>query len=175
MFEKRYLALGVNTMQMNKDHNYDGVVANQLDTLNHLGIFTKPLPKKPEKLTRLVDYRDRKQDLDSRARSYLEANCSHCHRKWGGGNAEFQLLATWDLGEMGVVNVRPAQGTFGIANAKIVAPGDPYRSAMFYRMSTVGSGRMPRLGSTVVDEQGVKLIHDWISGLPGNGLTAVRR
>src|SRR6185369_16249386 len=40
--------LGVNTLQMNKDHTYPGgVVANQLRTLDHLGIFTSPLPKPP--------------------------------------------------------------------------------------------------------------------------------
>jgi hypothetical protein len=37
-------ALGVNTLQMNRDHNYDGVIANQLATLEHIGLFTKKLP-----------------------------------------------------------------------------------------------------------------------------------
>ena len=85
--------LGVNTLQMNKNHSYGGVIANQLDTLNHLGIFTKPLPKPVSKLPRLINYHDQTQDLDRRARSYLHANCAHCHQKWGGGNAEFQLQA----------------------------------------------------------------------------------
>ena len=48
--------LGINTLQMNKDHDYGGVVANQLRTLDHLGVFTQPLPAPPEKLARLVDY-----------------------------------------------------------------------------------------------------------------------
>ena len=59
-------ALGVNTLQMNKDHDYGGVVANQLATLDHLGLFTKPLPEKPENLPRLVDYRDKSQTRDAR-------------------------------------------------------------------------------------------------------------
>src|SRR5438309_8411413 len=37
-------ALGVNTAQMNKDHDYGGVVANQLSTLEHLGVFDRKLP-----------------------------------------------------------------------------------------------------------------------------------
>ncbi len=37
-------ALGVSTMQMNRDHDYDGVIANQLATLEHIGLFTKKLP-----------------------------------------------------------------------------------------------------------------------------------
>ena len=158
--------LGVQTLQMNQDHDYGGTVANQLRTLEHLDIFTKPLPAPPEEMPRLVDYRAEREDLARRARSYLHANCSHCHRKWGGGNAEFQLLATLDVSEMGTVGVRPGQGTFNIPHARILAPGDPYRSVLFYRMAQVGPGRMPRIGSTVVDERGLRLIHDWIRQLP---------
>jgi uncharacterized repeat protein (TIGR03806 family) len=158
--------LGVQTLQMNRDHDYGGTVANQLRTLEHLNLFTEPLTESPEKLPRLVDYRAENEDLDRRARSYLHANCSHCHRKWGGGNAEFQLLVTLDLSEMGTVGVRPAQGTFNVPHARILAPGDPYRSILFYRMAQVGPGRMPRLGSTVADEAGLRLIHDWIKQLP---------
>jgi uncharacterized repeat protein (TIGR03806 family) len=160
--------LGVQTLQMNRDHDYGGTRANQLRTLDHLGLFTKPLPAEPQKLSKLTGYRDQTADLSARARSYLHANCSHCHRKWGGGNAEFQLLATLDVGDMGVVGVRPGQGTFNIPHARLLAPGDPYRSVLFFRMSQVGSGRMPRLGSNVVDERGLALIHDWIAGLPAD-------
>jgi uncharacterized repeat protein (TIGR03806 family) len=163
-------AVGVQTAQMNKDHDYGGAVSNQLKTYEHIGLFSKPLPTPTEEMPRLVDYADASQNINLRARSYLHANCSICHRKWGGGNAEFQFVATWELGEMGIAGVRPAHGTFNIPNARILAPGDPYRSAMFYRMSTVGPGRMPRIGSNVVDEAGVKLIHDWIAQLATHGL-----
>jgi uncharacterized repeat protein (TIGR03806 family) len=165
-------ALGMLTLQVNRDHDYGGVVANQLKTFELIGLFTKPLPAPPEELPRLADYRDASQDLNLRARSYLHANCSHCHRKWGGGNAEFQLLATLELSDTGTGGVRPGQGAFGIANARVLAPRDPYRSVLFYRMSTLGPGRMPRIGSNVVDDSGVKLIHDWIAQLPGTGLVA---
>ena len=40
-------ALGVSTMQMNRDHDYGGVVANQLATLEHIGLFTNKLPAAP--------------------------------------------------------------------------------------------------------------------------------
>src|SRR5262249_11732521 len=105
-------ALGVQTLQVNRDHDYGGVVANQLATFEHVRLFTRPRPAPPEELPRLADYGDRSQDLNLRARAYLHANCSHCHRKWGGGNAEFQLLATLELGDTGTVGVRPAHGTF---------------------------------------------------------------
>src|SRR5436190_23137755 len=57
-------ALGVNTEQMNKDHDYGGTIANQLATFDHIGVFTKPLPETPDKAAKLVDYRDKTQDLN---------------------------------------------------------------------------------------------------------------
>jgi putative heme-binding domain-containing protein len=162
--------VGVQTPQMNRDHDYGGTVANQLRALEQLGVFTQSLPAAPEEMARLVDYRDPAQDLHLRARAYLHANCAHCHRKWGGGNTEFQLVAPLDLAETGVLNVRPAHGAFNLVNARLLAPGDPYRSVLLYRMATLGPGHMPRLGSNVIDTAGVRLIHDWISRLHGTGM-----
>jgi hypothetical protein len=159
-------ALGVNTLQMNREFDYGGRVANQLRTLEHLGLFTRPLPKPPEDLPRLVDYTDARQDLDRRARSYLHANCSHCHMKWGGGNAEFQLLATLDLKDTDTLNTRPGQGTFDLPDPRILVAGEPGRSLALYRMRKLGLGRMPHVASSVVDEEGAKLIEEWIKGLP---------
>jgi uncharacterized repeat protein (TIGR03806 family) len=158
--------LGLDTMQMNKDHDYGGVIANQLATFDHLKLFTKPLPKKPDELPRLADYHDTAQPLDKRARAYLHSNCSHCHRKWGGGNAEFQLLVTLPLEEMGIAGVRPGHGEFGIAGAKLLVPGHPERSMIHDRMKRLGLGRMPHVASNIVDEAAVKLVGEWIKQLP---------
>lgn len=157
--------LGLNTLQLNKDHDYGGVVANQLATLDHLGIFTEPLPARPEELPRLVDYRDTSQPLDARARSYLHANCAHCHMKWGGGNAEFQLLATLPLEETGTLNTPAGHGTFGVPDGRVLVPGEPERSLVWLRMQRLGLGRMPHIASNVVDQQAVELIGAWIRSL----------
>ncbi|MFM8272516.1 MAG: PQQ-dependent sugar dehydrogenase [Gemmata sp.] len=158
-------ALGVNTAQMNRDHSYNGVVANQLATLDHIGMFTKKLPAPPEKLARLTDYKDDKASIDDRARAYLHANCSHCHRKWGGGNAEFQLLSTLAVKDLGVIDVKPGQGNFDLKDPRILVPGDPARSMLYHRMTLTGLGRMPHIASNKVDEPAVKLVHDWIKGM----------
>ena len=160
--------LGVNTLQMNKDHDYGGVIANQLSTLEHLGVFTEPLPWPPEHLPRLYDHRDEGVPLDVRARSYLQSNCAHCHMKWGGGNADFQVLFTLPPEEFGTIDVPPAHGDFDIPDAQLLAPGDPERSLIHYRMGKLGLGRMPHIASNVVDEQAVDLIHDWIKQLPSS-------
>lgn len=160
-------ALGINTLQMNKDHDYgEGKIANQLRTLDHIGLFTKPLSEAPEAMPKIVNYEEEKHGLDKRARSYLHANCAHCHMKWGGGNAEFQLLATLPLKETGTIGVRPGQGGFDLKDPRILVPSEPERSMVLFRMKKLGLGRMPHIASSLVDEPGVQLIHDWIKQLP---------
>jgi putative heme-binding domain-containing protein len=61
---------------------------------------------------------------------------------------------------------KPTRGDFGLTGAQIIAPGDPFRSTLLYRISTEGSGHMPHIGSRLVDEQGVALVRDWIRSLP---------
>lgn len=158
-------ALGVNTMQMNRDHNYDGVIANQLATLSHIGVFSKKLAVNPVRLAKLADFNDKSLSTEVRARSYLHSNCSHCHIKWGGGNAEFKLLVDLPLKDLGIVNVNPAHGNFGIKDAKILVPGHPEQSILLHRMNITTLGRMPHIGSRVVDEQAVNIVREWIKGM----------
>jgi hypothetical protein len=137
-----------------------------LATLNHLGIFKKPLAKKPAELPAVVDYRDKSKSLDQRARAYLHANCSHCHRKWGGGNAEFQLLASMNIHETGTINIRPGQGSFKLKDPRLLVPGDPNRSMLLHRMTLPKLGRMPHVASNVLDREAIALIRAWIATLP---------
>jgi putative heme-binding domain-containing protein len=64
------------------------------------------------------------------------------------------------------VGGRPVQGTFGIADAMIVAPGEPERSVLYYRIASLGGARMPRVGSRVVDETALALFDQWIARMP---------
>jgi uncharacterized repeat protein (TIGR03806 family) len=162
--------LGLTTLQMNKDHDYGGVIANQLATLAHLGVFKAPLSKRPDELPRLVDYRDESQDRHLRARAYLHANCAHCHRKWGGGNAEFELQASMPLTATKAVNTPPGQGMFGLSDPRIIAPGDPDRSLILHRMQLTTLGRMPHIASNVVDRSSVELLRAWIKDLHDEAL-----
>jgi uncharacterized repeat protein (TIGR03806 family) len=163
----RYV-LGVSTEQMNRSFDYGPGIGrkNQIEHLNEIGLFDKAIPEAADKLRQLSDYHDSTESLASRARSYLHANCSHCHRKWGGGNAEFQLLSTLAVGETGTLDVRPGQGAFGLKNdPRLIVPGDPDRSLIHHRMKILGLGRMPHIGSNVRDEESVELIRNWIKQL----------
>jgi putative heme-binding domain-containing protein len=182
-------ALAFNLRQLNRDHNFGGTTANQLLAFEQMGLVKLPdlnppvSPPTPaagpeatdrERLAKvygpLADLHDDTASLDARARSYLHANCAHCHRTGGGGSAYVELQAEVALDATKVLDVRPTQGTFGIANARIVAASDPFRSTLYYRISKTGSGRMPHIGSEIVDERGVHLIHDWIRQLPVHSL-----
>ena len=166
-------ALAFTPAQLNRAHDYGGIVDNQLRALEHAGLIAllqspeereDGLPPKPP--GKLTDPYDPSADLNERARSYLHVNCSHCHQFGAGGTADIELRYEIPLDQMKMLEVRPVQGTFDLPGAQILAPGDPYRSVLFYRLSKLGRGRMPHIGSEIVDERGVRLIHDWIRGLP---------
>ena len=178
-------SLAFNLRQLNRDHDYGGLAENQLHALTSAGLvkFTeldensalRPGSRpgfRPNadwfRSTQpaLVNPYDASADLNRRARSYLHVNCAHCHRLGGGGTAYIELQEELALDAMKAIDVRPTQGAFEIADARIVATGDPYRSTLYYRVSKTGSGRMPHIGSEIVDERGARLIHDWIRQLP---------
>jgi hypothetical protein len=162
-------ALGVTTLQMNRLHDYGhGQIANQLSTFEKLGVFKNKLPRSPEQLPRLADYTNPQEDLHLRARAYLHANCAHCHRMWGGGNADFELHASIPLTETKAVNTKPGQGAFQLADPRILVPGEPDRSLVLARMKLASLGRMPHIGSKVIDESGVALLQEWIGSLNDN-------
>ncbi|AGA26759.1 PQQ-dependent sugar dehydrogenase [Singulisphaera acidiphila] len=157
--------LGLTGSQLNREHEYDGIRDNQIRALDHIGLFSKALPKAPKDLDTLIDPRDPTQDLERRARTYLQVNCSVCHIEAGGGNAKMVLALSAPREQMGLLDARPQHDTFGISDAMLVAPGDPERSALLRRLSIRGRGQMPPLVTNRVDEQAVTLMRDWIAQL----------
>lgn len=153
---------GFSPVQLNRQHRYGNREANQLTTLSRLGIFSAPLSQDTPAWPSPVDST---AGLDQRARVYLHVNCAHCHRPQRGGPANMDIRFNVALEETRLVDLPPAQGTFGLLDARLLAPGDPYRSLLFYRMTTTGRGHMPKFGSSLADEQGMLLIQDWIAGL----------
>lgn len=161
--------LAFNTRQLNRPHSYGAVTSNQLATLEHVQVVKFESAEDAmdiSSLPKFADPHDEDAALDDRARAYLHVNCAHCHRRGGGGTAYIEIQADKPIHKTSALDVRPTQGTFGIPDAQILAAGDPLRSVLYYRMSKLGRGRMPHIGSELVDEVGVRLIHDWIRQLP---------
>ena len=163
--EKARFVLGLNTIQMNREHEYAGGIDNQLRTLEHIGLFEEPLPAEPDKLPRLVDPSDESHTVAERARSYLQSNCAMCHRRGGGGNADIQLLHDIPVDKMLAVNIDPQHGDMGNKGSLLLKPGDPEHSVLWTRMATREVGGMPHIGSLEVDHEAANLIHHWILDL----------
>src|SRR5438132_9176906 len=159
--------------QLDRDHRYGEIADQQMRTLTHISAVTllgkeagQPYTPTKGQAAKLANPHDSAGNLTERARSYLHVNCAHCHQFGAGGTAEIDVRYDLPLAQMKIREVRPVQGTFEIPNAYILAPGDPYRSVLFYRMAKIGRGRMPHIGSELVDDKGLCLIHDWIRNLP---------
>ena len=173
-------ALAFNMPQLNRLHDYGHGSDNQIRTLRHIGLIQDvvdpPDPLDPvatlepikshDALPHLSNPYDSAGDINARARSYLHVNCGHCHRFNGGGSSYIYLQHDLPLKDVKALGVRPTQGTFGIHEAQILAAGDPYRSVLYFRLAKTGPGHMPHLGTKIVDERGLAVIHDWIRQLP---------
>lgn len=137
---------------------------NQLEALKSWGVLASAPSLESYAASKLVNPQDESQSLDDRARSYLHANCSSCHHPGGNAIVSFYLRRELPFEKLNT-NKGTGIGTFGMSDAKIIVPGDPYRSVLMYRMSKLGYARMPYIGSRVVDSQGVALIEDWIRSM----------
>lgn len=113
--------------------------------------------------------------LERAALGYLHGNCGHCHSRpdsdpllsvdlvleqslSGKANASAAVLAT-------LVDV---QGRYRMPGAQaVVVPGHPEQSMLTMRMKTRNPlARMPPLGTSVPDAQGIALVENWIGDLP---------
>jgi hypothetical protein len=91
---------------------------------------------------RLADPTDEGRPLEARARAYLHANCGHCHSDHGGGSVPPRLQSSIPVAEMKAVGIRPTRGDFALPDARIIKPGDPYSSTLYFRMAKFGRDRM---------------------------------
>jgi uncharacterized repeat protein (TIGR03806 family) len=159
--------LGVKTRQLNRDYSYPSEVTdNELRSWNHIGLF-EPAISAAElgHLPAMAASDDTSRSLEDRARSYLDANCSHCHHP-GGTVAYFDARYTTPLAQQGLIN-GPVLIDQGIDSPRVISPHDVWRSIAFMRVNTDGDIRMPPLARETIDQKGVALLSQWIDSLPG--------
>ena len=161
--------LGFTPLQLDRDHDYGGTVDNQLRTFEHIGVFQGELPQAARGPTPTGQPLRGQGPLEARVRSYLHVNCSACHVNEGGGNSRMELGLATPLNRTRLIDEVPIHATFNIKDARLVAPGSPERSLLYWRISRRGADQMPPLVTSEVDREAVKLIGDWIRGLPTAG------
>jgi len=160
-------ALGPETAQLNRVFTYPstGRIANQLETIDHVLMFTAPLPTPVQSSPRLTSPTDSTADIADRARAYLHTNCAQCHRPGGPTPSTMDLRYDTLFSNTNSCDTLPLEGDLGITNARLIAPGDPARSLIVSRASRRDSHGMPPLGSNLIDNTGVDLLTNWINGL----------
>ena len=144
-------------------------IDNQIRALTHIGVLHESLFYGP--VLKLTNPHDANADVNERARSWLHINCAHCHRFGAGGSVASFFTYDQKLEETRTITFSPSQGAFGIPGAHVVTPGDPLRSVLYYRLSSLGPAHMPRIGSRIISEAGVNLIYDWIKQMPARPAT----
>ena len=163
-------ALGFNTAQLNRDTTYSpGDTTNQLARLAAVGYFNSGLPS-THLLPAHPALTNTAVSIEHRARSYLQVNCAQCHFPGGPVPAAFDARLIRPLAEAGLIHGALANN-LGNTNNRVIVPGLLTNSVLYQRANTRGSIKMPPLGSTVVDTQGMAVVAAWITGHLTNYLT----
>ena len=164
-------SLGFRIDQLNGLYNYTGVIENQLVALNSVGVFTGlDIPSgeqlDPSDYPALVDPKDEGQPAEARARSYLHANCSHCHRPLGQSSPGLSLDMRIER-TLAETHLCDEAQFFAPPGTLRIHPGDPDASFVVQRMESTDSfRRMPPLGRTLPDYSGgVRAVRLWAAGL----------
>jgi len=157
------IPIGVKPQNLNGLYDFNDGESNQLQKWIEIGYLEDNLPGN---INTVVDYHDESEDLDLRVRSYLDINCASCHMD--GGHCDYRSLRfefnmTEDPNNLGIC-IDPDTPIDGFS--KLVAPGDADSSVLFFRISTEDEQyRMPLLGRTLVQDDGVALVREWIESL----------
>ncbi len=164
-------SLGIEIAQLNNAMEYSatGITANQLTTLVSIGLIDAGIGD-VSTLDTLPAYDDASKPIDARARGYLHSNCSQCHRPGGPGVGPEDFRYQLTGNEIGANDTTPWLGNLGVEGAKLLVRGQPDRSVLALRMKNTSFYRMPPLGTSMVDDQGVALIEGWIASGLGFGI-----
>jgi uncharacterized repeat protein (TIGR03806 family) len=166
-----HVPIGIKPQNLNFNYTYGTSSQNQLTKWIEQGYLENSFTLPTESNT-VIDYNDTSKSLEKRARSYVDINCAHCHQN--GKHCDYRPMR-FAFSETGNVNGLTNMGVcvdtqdmqdFAPALSKIVTPGNVNRSMLYYRLNTTNEAyRMPLHGRTVIHEEGLTLIGQWINSL----------
>ena len=159
------MPIGITTRQLNR--GYGGGPGNQIADFQALG-WLDDVPPATE-WARNADWVDTDESLAHMARSYLDANCGHCHNPVGRADTTGLWLNTHHdtLRRLGLCKppIAAGQGTGGRRYS--IVPGRPDASILVFRMADDDPAtRMPEIGRSIVHRRGLAVVSDWIAALP---------
>lgn len=133
--------IGPALLNLNKTVNRNGTELNQLAHLQSLGLLEQ---FSVTDIPQMVDYKDLNASLSARGRAYLAINCAHCHNP-----------SAWNT---------PAEKDFD------------FRYEIPFNQTGIQNGKdkvsrnvinqeMPFIGTTMMDEEGVALLIEYLNSL----------
>lgn len=158
------VALGLQSAQLDRSWHYGSSLedADQLEALFAIGF----VEDRQRPTFSLADYVDDSATPAERARAYLHANCSHCHRPGGVAIGTLDLRADVSFKSMDVCMTLPGFGDPTGKDGRILVPGEPDRSILYLRLRSIAPNfAMPPLGRSVVDPMTEELFRSWIAGI----------
>ncbi len=164
--------LALRTHQLNRPMTYPstGQTGNQLKAWNARGMFQPALADwEIDTFLKGAALDELNASVELRARSWLDSNCSYCHRPETGNRAAFDARLTTPLTNQGMI-WGAVNNDLGIDDPYIIHPGDPLSSVLYHRVEAVGNSpfKMPPLAKELPHEEALDVLWDWIHGLNSN-------
>jgi len=162
------LPIGPSARQLNSTFKYSEFeTKNQLEKWYELGVLDS-LPTLAN-IPRIAQWDDpHSGSIDERARAWLDINCAHCHNINGTASSTGLYLDIYqsDKKALGIYKKPVAAGRGSGGLMYDIVPGDAKHSILIYRYNSTDPGiMMPELGRTLVHEEGLELISNWINQL----------
>lgn len=159
------IPIGIKPQNLNWNYNYTNGTQNQLSKWIQEGYLENNLPAN---ISAVVNYKDTTKPLADRLRSYLDINCAHCHSEMGHCSYRpIRLAFNESTTPINLGICVPPQDPVGVTT-NIITPSNVNRSTMHARMNTnQGNLKMPLIGRSVIHEEGVQLLRDYINSLSG--------
>lgn len=164
--DRKLWPIGLKARHMNRTFPGPGGEINQLKRLEAVDYLTGS----PQHMPANAKWQDPHADIPSRARSYLDVNCSHCHSKIGPARTSGLWLdpGTTDPRHLGICKPPVAAGRGTGGRPFDVVPGKPEESILVYRMQSTDPGEMmPELGRSLPHQEALDLVARYIATLDG--------
>ncbi|GIL01973.1 MAG: hypothetical protein BroJett030_18720 [Alphaproteobacteria bacterium] len=156
--------IGPTVRNLNRDFDHgDGRPRNQLTDWAERGLLAG-LPAF-DTVPKAADWRDETLAIDERARTWLDVNCAHCHRREGSASNSGLFLTADERSRTALgIGKRPVAAGRGAGDNEFdIVPGRPDQSILLARVESVEPGvMMPELGRSLADPAAVELLRQWI-------------
>jgi mono/diheme cytochrome c family protein len=154
-------ALGFDTFQLNREHDFGTMTTNQILGLSQMGYFDEPV-EHVSTLLRHFDLTDSSATTQDRIRSFLAVNCVQCHQPSATARGLWDARLTTPLAEAGILD-GPLVDLQGDPNQRVVSPGSIETSMLLTRISHLGPGHMPPLVTDKLNQIAIDVLTSWIT------------